>query len=81
MEYGHVIKERTAVTSLRMLALCQFVCFYSDILLKRAQLQKQNIKKKEEPWFLAPRLRNIMFLCQENACGFLFLQSRASMQL
>ena len=43
---GHIIKEGITVILLRMLALHQFVCFYSDVLLKRAQSEKQNIKKK-----------------------------------
>ena len=44
-----IIREGITVISLRMLALRQFVCFYSDVLLKRAQCQKLKCQEKESP--------------------------------
>ena len=44
-----IVEGLTVVTRGRsMLALLQFFCFYSDVLLKHAQSQK-NVKKKEVP--------------------------------
>ena len=43
------------------LSMCLF--FYGDVLLKRAQSQNKNVKRKEVPQSQVPRLRNITFLC------------------
>ena len=44
---SHLINEGITVISLRMLALRQFVCFYSDALLKRSQPHKKISRKKK----------------------------------